>query len=225
MQSATKAAIANVLLQIFITGSGYARLKMWKRLAIFWAVYIIGLYSISLALPIATNFASYAIASLFTVGISIAIVVDVYRNTVIYKTGDLVNYAPWWIVAIYAVLFFAVYELAPSKQQLLGYETFSMPKSYMAPTIAKGETFMVNTRAYTDQPIGVGDVIVIKDGNEQKFVRRVKSVAQNGIDVSVDDTTWTGDSRNAQVSQSSVVGKTTYIWFSTEFSRIGKVIQ
>ena len=57
-----------------------------------------------------------------------------------------------------------------------------------------------------------------------KYIRRVAKVEDQNISLVVDNTAW-ADSDKGQLPKEYVVGRVSYIWFSTDTSRIGSNVK
>lgn len=181
----------------------------------------------------------------------------------------------WVLITFSTLAFIGIYLANPfgtaswdPRARILGYATFRIPSTAMAPTLKPGDFILVQTSAYASTHPKIGEIITFHyprnpaidyvkrvaagPGDKISIRKGVVYVNSNPIpepyldtdrlykpfSIAMDETTIPsgqlfvlGDNRDESsdsriwgtVPTQSVIGKVTYIWWSSNRDRIGKV--
>ena len=157
-----------------------------------WGLWIVG--KRNLALAVATSSVGLVLgfswsrlvlnaeAYLVFCGLLIAVIVVAacYAAIVaVRRNPDSVPPMNWKSTFAFAVVFTVVFlPISWNKSIVLGFEVFHLPASSMAPTLLRGDHFVVDTWAYSDIDIAAGDIAVFAwpGSNGANYVKRVVGV-------------------------------------------------
>jgi signal peptidase I len=163
----------------------------------------------------------------------VAIVFQVYLAVDAWRATRFLGFQPrwynrWWayIVFAIAVLTLASYR-SQFRRQILGYDAFRVPGTAMEPTLVAGDHILVDTKAFRDMPPQPGDIVVVTAPDTGiSYVRRVLAVDDLSVSVASENRALTPDGRTwGPIARHEVKGRATAIYFSWDFSRIGKHLE
>jgi signal peptidase I len=100
------------------------------------------------------------------------------------KRGPAARYNRWWFYLLWFVVSSALYQgLLAWRPVVFGYEMFRTPADSMAPTLVKGDFFVVDTWRFREQAPAVGDIVVFHRDDGTIFVRRVVGIPGDRIEL------------------------------------------
>ncbi|MDD3371569.1 MAG: hypothetical protein PHE27_07075 [Alphaproteobacteria bacterium] len=119
----------------------------------------------------------------------------------------------------YALLFMFVSGLFGAyRSTLFGFDIVPMADDSMSPVISKDDLVLIDVKAYKNRMPSVGEAVLIP-GRENQNVRRVKSVAEDTVELVSDDGQTTQDTGSVAVD--TIIGQATSVIFSPSSFRIG----
>lgn len=215
------------LLNVLFFGLGYLYLgradRAFTTIALF-ALTVVAL-SITNSLPTFYGFAIFLIASF---SLLLTWLLDGYfcgrRDD--YKKKW---YNHWSCYVVWIILSASAGEIyKDAREPMLGYGIYSARSQILAPDILQGEVFLADTRFYHNASPQIGEIVVVISPEENaNFARRITAIsADNHLTLKGNGNISTpSDAHLANIPTTNLVGRTTYILYSHDFSRIGKVIQ
>lgn len=129
--------------------------------------------------------AIYVLAS----GLLILILVAIIHPVVIatkHRTVLRKPYNRWWFYVGWVVVFGVLSNtLLKNRASLLGYETFQVPASSMAPTLEAGDFIIADTWLYRSEKPQAGDIVVYEPypNSEIKYVKRIVGVPGDEVEL------------------------------------------
>ena len=230
MKKAISSIIITGLLQFFFFGAGYLRLKQWKRFAVSWFVTLTVFLLIPIIFPPRSFPFSAPIWLLLIVALSAIFSIDVMRLRYRHNEQDDVQLLSWWKI----VIFILVLEIAttmvkavatPNMPSWIGSSSFQVKTIGMSPALEKYEYIIVDNWAYKNSTPTIGDVVTATDGSTGKtVVARLRKVDSSEALLTRDNGAWIAEPE-LTVPIGAIQGKVVSIWFSTDLSRIGKIVK
>ena len=220
------AAIANLL----VCGLGYIYVGHPWRLFIGVAVYILLETPFMLTNVVAQYPLCFYLLFLIPIAFYLFIIIDAARIAKKSNEYRLKSYNKWYVYLIYTILLYSFNELVlrnPNYIEFLrkGYTSYSIVTKNMEPALQLGDVVICNKKAYVDSLPQINDIIAVQI-EEKNVIRRIKNIEGDKVTLIADNIHVESPVKVPEKMMfSDIVCKVSYISYSSDFDRIGNMVQ
>lgn len=217
------------VLNMFAPGLGHLYVGRAARWGVSIAFVLATYFAFGLAGAL-SSFWGYSLAMTMFVGVYIFLLVDAPMQAARTPTINRKWYHRWYVyLTLILGLFLYSGSLPNLRPTILGFNTFRVPGDLMAPTILQGDYILVDTKAYRDNEPMPGDVVVVaKPDTGLNQIRRVAANSSASDLRLVSDNRAYDDAMGPQwntANRENFRGRVTCVYFSWDFSRVGRKIK